>query len=503
MTTPALLLPYQQKWMAAAYKHQIRVYEKSRRIGISWTEAAFFSIEAARAKGDNCWYIGYNKDMSKQFIDDCGYWSKLMDLAASEVHEGVFKDDADNEIHFFSIRYASGNSVTALSSRPANLRGKAGNFCIDEAAFHDDLPGLIKAVIAAKIWGGKISIISTHNGVDDDFNVLINNIRAGRKTYYLQRTTIDDALGEGLYERICMVTGVEWTAERQADWLKELFDDYGDDTDEELRCIPAKSGGPYLSAVIIEKRMITAPVIELKLEDEFCLMTEDDREIEIKAWCEAELDPLLAKLPTDRAHYFGEDFARVADLTVLVPATLERDLTRRVPFTVELRNTPYKQQEYVVHYILDRLPLFQAAKFDAGGNGGYIAEQAVLRYGKGRIEAVMLSDKWYRENLPPMKAALEKGSLLYPRNDGILADLKHLKIINGTPKLPKVRTKDAKGMTRHGDTAIGLAMMYAASKTNASDFSYTPIPKRGTRESKELARRVQITHGFKSRRGAL
>ena len=35
---------------------------------------------------------------------------------------------------------------------------------IDEAAFHDDLPELLKAALAFTMWGGVVRVISTHNG---------------------------------------------------------------------------------------------------------------------------------------------------------------------------------------------------------------------------------------------------------------------------------------------------------------------------------------------------
>ena len=48
---PAVLLPYQQRWLAD--KAQVKVVEKSRRIGLSWAEACDSVLCAARktAKG--------------------------------------------------------------------------------------------------------------------------------------------------------------------------------------------------------------------------------------------------------------------------------------------------------------------------------------------------------------------------------------------------------------------------------------------------------------------
>ena len=63
--TPTVLLPYQQAWCAD--QSPVKLCEKSRRIGLSWGEAADTALLAASAKGMDAWYIGYNKDMALEF----------------------------------------------------------------------------------------------------------------------------------------------------------------------------------------------------------------------------------------------------------------------------------------------------------------------------------------------------------------------------------------------------------------------------------------------------
>ncbi|MCR2726210.1 hypothetical protein NSP06_24420, partial [Salmonella enterica] len=69
----------------------------------------------------------------------------------------------------YRIRFASGFQVCALSSRPANIRGLQGHVVIDEAAFHPDVQGVLDAATALLIWGGQITIISSHNGKNNPF----------------------------------------------------------------------------------------------------------------------------------------------------------------------------------------------------------------------------------------------------------------------------------------------------------------------------------------------
>jgi phage FluMu gp28-like protein len=178
---PTVLLPYQQRWCADT--SPVKVMEKSRRIGLSWGEAADSALLSASQSGMDTWYIGYNKDMAQEFIRDCADWAKHYSLAAGEIEETeeVFiNGDDEKAILAFVIRFASGHRITALSSRPNNLRGKAGRVIIDEAAFHEQLGELLKAAMALLMWGGQVHVISTHDGVDNPFNELITDARSGK-----------------------------------------------------------------------------------------------------------------------------------------------------------------------------------------------------------------------------------------------------------------------------------------------------------------------------------
>ncbi len=232
-----ILLPYQARWVAD--QSAVKFIEKSRRVGISWAEAAddtLYASEKGSGEKRNVWYIGYTKDMALEFINDCANWARAYNLAASEMEEYEEIDEEEvggvvqeKKILAYKITLESGWRITALSSRPTNLRGKQGRVVIDEAAFHDDLAGLLKAAMALLMWGGQVRVISTHFGDTNEFNSVIQDIRAGKKPYSLHRVDFDDALRDGLYKRICDVLGREWTEEGEAIWRQGMIDAYGDD----------------------------------------------------------------------------------------------------------------------------------------------------------------------------------------------------------------------------------------------------------------------------------
>lgn len=475
-----VLLPYQQNWVAD--DSLVKVADKSRRVGLTWAEAADDSLVAASASGMDVFYIGYNKDMAREFVDACAFWSRHYNLAASEIEEFVFKDDEDKDIHAFRIDFASGFKILALSSRPANLRGKQGIVVIDEAAFHDDLSGLIKAAMALLMWGGKVRIISTHFGQDNPFNELINDIRKGRFNYSLHRITFDDALEDGLYKRICLMLGKEWSPEAEEQWREEIINYYGDHADEELFCIPSKGSGIYFTSALIESCMDSSmPVVRWTCKDGFDRMSDNIRQKDCQDWIDFNLKPLLENLNPSLAYYLGEDFARDIDLTVITPIQRQQDLLLKVPFIVELRNVPFRQQEQILFYILDRLPNFRGGAMDARGNGQYLAEVAMQRYGASRIKQVMLTRQFYQDNMPKYKVRFEDKTIVIPKNADILDDHRVVRLEKGVPVISDIRRASNEGGKRHGDSAVaGMLAVYAVNNIDAGPIEYETVR---TRES--------------------
>jgi phage FluMu gp28-like protein len=496
-----VMLPYQQRWLED--DSDVKIIEKSRRVGLTWAEAADDALLAARRSGMDVWYIGYNKDMAKEFIEDCGDWLKHFNKAASEFEEFVFEDgdeNGDKKILAFRITCASGHKITALSSRPSNLRGKQGKVVIDEAAFHDNLAELIKAAMALLMWGGKVVIISTHNGDTNPFNETVQDVLAGKKPYSRHRVTLDEALAEGLYERICLRLGKDWSQESQDDWRTKLIAQYGDGADEELFCIPSQGGGTYLTRAVIERCMRDdIPILRWACKDEFAVLPDHIRKAEARDWCEENLALLLAELDPKRAHYFGEDFARSGDLTVIAPLAEKQDLTYRAPFIVELANVPFKEQELILKFIIDRLPRFTFGNLDSRGNGQYLGEVAMQKYGEDSIGQVMLSEKWYREEMPRFKSFFEEGTIEVPKDADHMDDYRAVKMIKGVAKLPDTKTKGKDGRQRHGDAAIAVALAIAATRADLVEYAYHPVT---AKEIKDMPRPIRTTAGFGRHTGA-
>ena len=474
----AVLLPYQQAW--AADKSQVKVVEKSRRIGLSWGEAAVSALEAARAGGQDTWYLGYSQDMAREFIRDCAFWCGHYQLAADAMQEVVI-DDQGQDILAFQIKFASGHRITALSSSPRNLRGKQGRVVIDEAAFHPDLKELLKSAFALLIWGGQVSVISTHFGTDNPFNELVQDVREGKKPYSLHRITFKDALAQGLYQRICLATRKEWSPEAEAAWEESIRAIYRPNDAEELDCIPSNSSGAYLSRALIESRMTEgASVLRYSCKDEFVHQPDHVREADTQGWIDSFLKPLVEALPKQARSSIGQDFGRNGDLSVIIPLLEDQGLQRRAPFLIELRNVPFKQQEQILFWLADHLPRLNHVALDARGNGQYLAEVAMQRYGSASVTQVMLTQQWYLEHMPRLKAAFEDGTLAaLPKDADVLDDLRLITMVKGIPRIPEGRTTGVDGGQRHGDAAVALCMAWYASAQGGGVIECHLVPLRG------------------------
>lgn len=185
----------------------------------------------------------------------------------------------------------------------------------------------------------------------------------------------------------------------------------------------------------------------------------------------------------------GEDFARSGDRTVIVPLLQQQNLQLKPPFVLELGNMPFAQQEQIMKHLLHGLPNLRGAALDARGNGQALAEAMQDAFGAGIVDAVMLSENWYRLHTAPFKAALEDGTLDgLPRDEDILNDLRAFELINGVPRIPAARTKGADGKKRHGDAGIAFVLAHYA----ARELNTGPVKVSG----RNIRRRSKLTEGF-------
>lgn len=418
-----LLLLYQQTALGLVLEHQVLVIEKSRRVGLTWALAADAVTTAAAQRGqggDDVLYISYSQEMTREFIDACALWARAFMGVTAETGEFLFEDqgagsDDTRQIKAFRISFASGFEIVALSSSPRSLRGKQGKVIIDEAAFVDNLEQLLTAALALTIWGSKVIVVSTHNGVDNPFNLLVEDIKSGKQDGGWQRITFDDAVRDGLYERVKLVTG---TALSKEEWVAKIRGIYRGRSGEELDCIPSAGKGSFIPPELIAA----------------CTSAE-------------------AGLPEHYAggsSVLGWDVARRSHLSVIAPFE-DQGGKLILRERIELTDVRFADQQDAFSAAMKRYGGRKAC-IDQTGLGMNVVETAIDAFGEGMVEGVMFSaaSKLMLANL--LKDRFERGLIAIPDDPAIRADLRSIKRSGAGTGAPIFEADEARRQQR-GDTA--------------------------------------------------
>lgn len=510
-----VLMKHQIEWLKI--KSDIKACPKGRRTGITFAEsfdAVFTAAASKEAGGMSVYYIGDTKEKGLEFIGYCAKFSRVIAQAQgqgiSEIEEFLFDDQSDKgetrQITAYRIRYASGFQIVALSSRPENIRGLQGKVIIDEAAFHPNVQGVIEAATALLIWGGRISIISSHNGKSNSFNQFVNDIEKGvfGEDAKVLVVTFDDAVENGLYERVCFMQGKEATLEGKQKWYSKIRKAYGSRVSamrEELDAIPRDGSGARLPGVWIDQAMPEVrPVFRLTLSEDFTSKPENERRAWVQDWLDKEFAHELARLNKSLRHVAGHDFARHRDFSHFTPAEIDETLNRNVPFVIEMHKVPTRQQEQIIWFVLRRLPNFSGISMDATGSGETFAEYTADEFGHDLVHQIKINRPWYGQWMPKYIQAFEDGTLTLPRDANLEADHRAIEEYDGIPMVNKARSQDLKDpdLFRHGDGASSGCLMWHASLNMPS--INTHIMSKGCRTASKLLRGYrtgQMTRGFR------
>ena len=446
------LLPYQSAWLKD--DAGMAVCEKSRRIGISWAEALGAVRHAGRrVDAGNVYYQSYAKDMTSGFIGDCAGWAQAVQGAASVVGEDVF-EEAGRKTWTYRIEAATGREIVAMTSAPRGFRsrGRPGDRAvIDEAAFVDDLGEVLKAARAFRIWGGKVRIISTYNGENSEFARLCRAVREGTQPGSIHGITFRDALDQGLYRRICAVSGQVWSPEAEEAWEAEVRAEYGEDAGEELDCVAASGAGHWLSWPMIhgaENAFAGKPGLHL-----------------------------------GGSAFLGVDVARRRDLFVIAVLELAGDVLWVREITSR-RNITFSEQDALLDEAVARYRPIRIA-MDQTGMGEKPVEDAKSRHGGTRVEGVLMSGPRRLDVATSLREVLEDGQIRIPAKDPDLrADLRSVRTEDGptgAPRLIVPRVKEAGSREKtHADRFWALALACAATSDGGAEYGYEPaLPGQG------------------------
>jgi len=229
------------------------------------------------------------------------------------VSEFLFEEEdehgAEKHIKAFRITFASGFEIVALSSRPRSLRGRQGYVILDEVRLPRGRRRPAEGAMALLIWGGKSAGDLDHNGVDNEFNTLLTEIRSGKRPgqWCAARSTTPS----GPASTCGSACGAASTGRpRRGGLARGDLQVLRRRRGGELECIPSQGSGVYLTRALIEACCSTEiPRPRLHCPAGFELKPEPERRSYVDAWLEQTVQPEIDKLDRNLSHAAGQDFA--------------------------------------------------------------------------------------------------------------------------------------------------------------------------------------------------
>ncbi|MFZ2986599.1 terminase large subunit domain-containing protein [Ideonella sp.] len=436
-----IFLPYQSAWIKDASR--LKLMEKSRQIGLSWSTAyaADERTAAAGARFDQ-WVSSRDDLQARLFIEDCKMWAKVMSLAASDLGEVVI--DPEKKLTAYVLQFASGRRIHSMSSSPDAQAGKRGGRVLDEFALHPDPRKLWSIAYPGITWGGNMEVISTHRGSANFFNQLIREVRehGNPKGISLHRITLQDALDQGFLYKLQQMLPADdpIRAMDEAAYFAFVRSGCADEESfqQEYMCNPADDNSAFLEYDLIAS-------VEYAQTERWQRLSSD----EFKG-------PL----------YAGVDIGRKKDLTVLwVMEKLGDTLyTRHVECLEKMRKSA---QEKVLYPWFERC---SRVCIDQTGLGIGWTDDAQDKFGESRIEGVTFTPHVKEVLAYPVRGAMEDRTMRIPYDPKVRADLRT--VAKQTTAAGNVRFTAERTPDGHADRfwALGLAVHAAASGAAPFEF---------------------------------
>lgn len=441
-----LFLPYQQRWVDDGSR--LKLMEKSRQIGVSWSTAfACVSRTAPVEARNDQWVSSRDEIQARLFLEDCVKFARLLNAAAEVL--GLQVIDPDKKISAYVLQFKNGRRIHSMSSNPDAQAGKRGGRVLDEFALHPDPRKLYSIAYPGITWGGQLEIVSTHRGSANFFNELVQEIKhkGNPKHFSLHTVRLQDALDQGFLAKLQQALPADSPIQEmdEAGYFDFIRSGCADEEQflQEYCCVPADDEGAFLTYDQIA-RCEYAAAEHWEMTADGCF---DGRQ--------------LGEL------FLGVDVGRNHDLTVLwvLERINGRFFSRRV---VELREKRFAEQEAELYALLD-LPAVRRCCIDATGLGMQLAERAVEKYGH-RVEGVRFSAQVKEALAYPLRAAFEDLAIKIPNRPEIRSDLRAVK--KTTTAAGNIRFDADRGTNGHADRFWALALALHAASTPATRIEF-------------------------------
>jgi len=444
-----IFLEFQQRWIQD--NSRLKLMEKSRQIGVSWSTA--YAADERTALAGNKWdqWVSSRDDLqARLFIEDCKMWATVLQVAANDLGEKVI--DEKTRLTAYVLEFASGKRIHSMSSNPDAQAGKRGGRILDEFALHPDPRKLWSIAYPGITWGGSMEIISTHRGSHNFFNQLIREVREHNnpKNISLHRVTLQDALDQGFLWKLQKALPQDHEVQEmvEADYFEFIKSGCADEESflQEYMCEPADDDSAFLEYDLIARCEYSAG---------------EDWEYDLHALNEAKRRG--AKL------FAGLDIGRKKDLTVLYVLELLGDVlyTRMI---IELKNMSKPDQEKELWPVM---ALMERTCIDNTGLGIGWTDDAQKQFGEYRVEGITFTTRTKEAMAYPVRGAMEDSKLRLPYKPELRADLRAVTKV--TTAAGNIRFTAERSENGHADRFWALALAKHAADNGAVINTYTPL----------------------------
>ena len=256
-------LPYQQRWLAD--ESRLKMAEKSRRIGWTYIQAYEDVRDASKVGGMDVWFTSADLTAAREYMRYVQMWARVLNVIAADLGEVVLQGEGEAAVKAFAVGFPNGKRINALSSNPKGFRSKGGKVVIDEFGFHEQADELWRAAAPSVLWGYPIRVFSSHNGKNTRFYRMVQEAMQPGSNWSLHRTTITDAIDDGLVERIKNLPGRASQVEIDQ-FLAECRDIAGDEEtyQQEFMCNPMDGSSAYIPYGLIsenESAQVSEPLV--------------------------------------------------------------------------------------------------------------------------------------------------------------------------------------------------------------------------------------------------
>lgn len=404
-----------------------RCDNKARQFGYSFAAAADAVAAGWLQPGTVSQFISYNLDESKQKIR---YAKAIIQALWPGVRPRL---NVDNVLE---LEFDNGSRILSLPSRPPR-GGPRVRYYGDEFAHLANDKAVHRAMLGGLGRGGSVRLGSTPLGMRGIFYAILS--KPGENKRWVKgtwpwwvcyglctdvETAREEAPGMATQDRV-----YRWGTDR----LIAAFEGYGLDMEgfkQEYECEFIDEEGAFFPYDLIMSCEPECP---------------DD--------CEKDCTQCDIFQPRSGPIGLGFDVGRHKDRSAIV-GLQQQDVRTLVNLDV-MHRTPFPEQRRKVASRIDELKPVRTCG-DYIGMGGPIIEELQERYGKARVEGVILSAATKEEIITGLKARFEKREILIPPDKRIRAHLHAIRQIR--LKSGSFRYDSESDETGHADIAWGLGL---------------------------------------------